>query len=103
MVVPDLSIKLLFSVFHMVITLKGLLEKAYRQGAAKVLKPPTLPRLIRAVCKDYGFKPSDLSIGTRQRGPAEARAVVGLLAVELGSSNLTEVGKRFGRDVVTMS
>ena len=59
--------------------------------------------MIRAVCKDYGFKPSDLSIGTRQRGPAEARAVVGLLAVELDSSNLTEVGKRFGRDVVTMS
>ena len=79
------------------------LERAYRQEAAKALKPPTLTRVIRAVCKDYGFKPSDLSIGTRQRGPAEARAVIGLLAVELGSSNLTEVGKRFGRDVVTMS
>ena len=29
--------------------------------------------------------------------------MIGLLAVELGSSNLTEVGNRFGRDVVTMS
>ncbi len=81
----------------------NFLEKVYRQVAAKAFKPPTLTQVIRAVCKDYGFKPSDLSIGTRQRGPAEARAVIGLLAVELGSSNLTEVGRRFGRDVVTLS
>ena len=28
------------------------LEKAYRQVVAKALKPPTLTRVIRAVCKD---------------------------------------------------
>lgn len=79
------------------------LEKTYRQVAAKILKPPTLKQVIHAVCRDYGFKRSDLSAATRQRRPAEARAMIGLLSVELGSGSLTEVGKCFGRDVVTLS
>lgn len=79
------------------------LEMVYRQAAIKVFKAPTLSQLIRVVCVEYGFKPSDLSISTRQRGPAEARAVIGLLAVDLGTASLTKIGKRFSRDVVTLS
>jgi len=81
----------------------SFLERAFRQAAIDAFKPPSLNQLIRVVCDDYGFKTSDLSLGTRQRGPAEARAVIGLLAVELGAGSLTEVGRRFGRDVVTLS
>jgi len=81
----------------------NFLEKAYRQAAIKIFKPSTLNQLIRVICEEYGFKPSDLSRGARQRGPAEARAVIGLLAVEMGTDSLTGVGKRFSRDVVTLS
>ncbi|MEE9354514.1 MAG: helix-turn-helix domain-containing protein [Methylococcaceae bacterium] len=59
--------------------------------------------VLTVVCEEFGFKHSDLSIGTRQRGPAEARTVIGLLAAELGTGSLTEVSKRFSRDVVTLS
>jgi len=45
----------------------------------------------------------DLGTRSQRRTLATVRAIMGLLAVRTGAATLTEVGKWFGRDVVTMS
>lgn len=63
----------------------------------------TLDRLIKAVCEEYQMAESDLACANRTRLASEARCVIGWLAQKSGQITLTEVGKRFGRDVATLS
>ena len=66
-------------------------------------RPPSLKGLIRAVCKEYGLSPDELRRPAQSRLASEARAVVGLLARELGSATFVAVGEAVGRDVSTIS
>ncbi len=66
-------------------------------------RPPTLKRLIGAVCKEYGLSPEELRVPAQSRLASEARAVVGWLASELGSATFVAVGEEMGRDVSTIS
>jgi putative transposase len=63
----------------------------------------TLAAVIGVVCREYDLDEDKLSSPGRQRRVSEARAAVGLLAFELGCATLTEVGRRFNRDVGSMS
>lgn len=63
----------------------------------------TLDKLIKIVGRDYRLTESDLASAGRERQASEARCVIGWLAQKSGQATLTEVGKRFGRDVTTLS
>ncbi len=73
-------------------------EKDKRVGAV-----PKLDRIVRSVCRAYGMKEAELKGPGQRRDKSEVRAVLGWLAMEYGSATLSEVGKRFNRDVGTMS
>jgi len=78
---------------------QGVLDRLdQRIGAA-----PTLEKIVRTVCQVYGLKETELRGSGQRRVPSEVRAVVGWLAMEYGSATLSEVGRRFNRDVTTMS
>jgi hypothetical protein len=66
-------------------------------------KPITLDKLIKMVSQGYRLTESDLAAASRERQASEARCVIGRLAQKSGQVTLTEVGKRFGRDVTTLS
>ncbi len=55
------------------------------------------------MCQAYGLKEAELRAFGQGRVTSEVRAVVGWLEVEFGSATLSEVGRRFNRDVATMS
>ena len=59
--------------------------------------------LKSAVLQEFGCTMVDLGTRHQKQSLATARAVMGLLAAQTGAATLTEVGKWFGRDVVTMS
>ena len=63
----------------------------------------TLDELIQIVCRDYKLTDAELASTGRRRLTSEARSVVGWLAQKSGQVTLTEVGKRLGRDVATLS
>jgi len=58
---------------------------------------------IEIVCRFYELQPCELSKYGRMRKPSEARAVVAWLIRQHGSETLSDVARRFGRDVATMS
>lgn len=58
---------------------------------------------IKIVCQFYGLQPSELSQRGRMRKPSEARAIVAWLVRKYGSETLSDVARKFGRDVATMS
>lgn len=63
----------------------------------------TLDKLIKITCHEYQLTESDLASASRSHRASEARCVIGWLAQKSGQITLTEVGKRFGRDVATLS
>jgi putative transposase len=66
-------------------------------------QPITLDKLIKMVSQSYRLTESDLASVGRERRASEARCVIGWLAQKSGQVTLTEVGRRFGRDVATLS
>ena len=66
-------------------------------------KTVTLDKLIQGVCKKYNLTEKKLASAGRARDASEARSVVGWLAQQHAHLTLTEVAKRFGRDVATLS
>ncbi len=63
----------------------------------------TLEAIIRHVTAAMDIEPETLSTPGRDRGAAQARAMIGYLARHLDIASLTEVAARFGRDVSTLS
>jgi chromosomal replication initiation ATPase DnaA len=58
---------------------------------------------FQLVCKEYGLSPEELRTPAQSRLAAEARAVVGWLASELGNAAFVAVGEAVGRDLSTIS
>jgi len=63
----------------------------------------TLKEIVLKVCREYCIQERELQKVSRNRKASEARSVMGYLCVQTGSATLTEVGKRFKRDVATIS
>jgi putative transposase len=63
----------------------------------------TLDELAERVAGAYGLEPPVLSAHGRQRRPSEARALIAALATEARAATLSEVARRFDRDVATLS
>ena len=66
-------------------------------------KRMTLKGIAVKVCREYGVQERELQKVSQNRKASEARSVIGFLCVQNGSATLTEVGKRFKRDVATIS
>ena len=64
---------------------------------------PTIETLIEVVCREYDVEQADLAAKGRSRMLAEARAMIGWLAIRAGSDSLTNIAKRFGRQSNTLS
>jgi hypothetical protein len=76
-------------------TLAKIKEKPYH--------PPLLNDIIGRVCQEYELIETQLKAKTQDRKASECRAVISWLAIEFKSATLTEVAKRFNREVSTMS
>jgi len=63
----------------------------------------SLNRLVARVGEEYNIDEDRLAGVSRNRRAAEARAAVGYLSMHTRCATLTEVAKRFGRDVTTLS
>jgi len=63
----------------------------------------SLDECIHIVCKRYELTEADLAMKDQRRKPSEARAVIGWVARQNSSMTLSEVARRFGRDVATLS
>jgi len=69
-----------------------------------VMRPVVkLEELVERVAGAYGIDPLALSARGRQRQPAEARAIIAAFATDARAATLTEVARRFDRDVATLS
>ncbi|HYW04732.1 MAG TPA: helix-turn-helix domain-containing protein [Gammaproteobacteria bacterium] len=78
-------------------------RRIQRQQKRRAGSVPTLDRIVRYVCEAYALTEAELKSPRRLRRPAQARAVIGLIATETGAATLTDVASRFGRDIATLS
>lgn len=60
-------------------------------------------RIIKYVCGQTGATEGELSSGSRQRRLSEVRGIIGWLATRLEATSLSDVSRRFHRDLATMS
>ncbi len=66
-------------------------------------RQPELETIVEHVCIRYGTREEELASPSRVRRLAKARGVVGWLAMRTGAASLTEIARRFHRDVATLS
>jgi len=71
------------------------------QGEEKV--SISLDGCIHVVLECYELSEADLPMKSQRRKPSEARAVIGWMGRESASFTLSEVARRFGRDIATLS
>lgn len=71
--------------------------------AKPVAKPVTLNQLVKRVCKEEGIKEVELTTESRARVQSQIRQTITYLAMELEVASLTDMAKRFNRDLTTMS
>jgi REP element-mobilizing transposase RayT len=70
---------------------------------ASTSKKPSIHEIESAVCLAFSLSSDKLrKIGTLHK-PAQARALIGLVATQLETATLTETSKYFQRDVATLS
>jgi len=81
----------------------SFIERVMSEEAPGLTQAPSLDMIVSLVCEDYKLDEKTLRRRGQQRLVSEARATISWLAVECRSATLTEVGKRFDRDVGTMS
>ncbi len=79
------------------------IEKVLHRNPGSIPRQMPLNQLVARVGEKYGLASEQLAGVSRNRMAAEARAVVGYLAMQMRSATLTEVARRFGRDVTTLS
>jgi len=77
----------------------GVLERVETKSG----RPPSLGVIVAEVCRDGGLSERSLRASGKESRAAQARWIVGLLAMEHKSASLTEVARYFGRDVTTIS
>lgn len=63
----------------------------------------TVDNVISAVCCRYGLKPDMLALPGKNRALSHARGMAAWIVQDLTSCSLTELGRRTGRDISTLS
>lgn len=81
----------------------SFMERAMSEEAPSLARVPSLDMIVTSICEAYKLDETTLRTRGQQRLVSEARATISWLAVELRTATLTEVGRRFDRDVGTMS
>ena len=66
-------------------------------------RPPALNRIVGYVCQRIEIKEKELAVPGKGREAARARALIGWLAMRTGAAPLTEVARRFNRNLSTLS
>lgn len=79
------------------------IERVLGPDVTERCPPPSLSTIVQAVCQTYGLSPDELTAPGTRRLPAQARALVALIATQTGAASLTAVAQHFGRDVATLS
>lgn len=82
-------------------------DKKFMKKALKPVKPAskpvTLNQLVKRICKEEDVKESELTNSSRARAESRVRQTITYLAMELNVGSLTDLAKRFNRDLTTMS
>jgi len=81
-------------------------DEGFLARVAEVLptsRPPALSMIIDRVCGRHETSEVELGSPSRVRHLARARGVIGWLAMQTGAATLTEIARRFHRDVSTLS
>jgi len=63
----------------------------------------TLERIVEYVCKDFEISEHELALKSKQRKTSDARTLTGWLALSTGIATLSDVARRFKRDVSGLS
>ena len=71
--------------------------------AKVVTRPVTLNQLAKRVCRIEGVKEAELVTDSRARVQSRVRQTITYLAMELDVASLTDMARRFNRDLTTMS
>ena len=69
----------------------------------RLRRKASLDRIMQEVCRQYHFEEKDFFVRGKDRELSEARWMAGWLVKELGVGTLSELGRRTGRDVTTLS
>ena len=69
----------------------------------KVGRPASLHAIVVEVCQELGLTEEKLRVAGKSSQAAQARWMIGLLAMDHNSATLTEVARYFGRDVTSIS
>ena len=77
-------------------------KKALRPAKTSV-SPVSLNQLVKRVCREEGVKEAELATQSRARDASRIRQTITYLATELDVASLTDMSKRFNRDLTTMS
>ena len=70
---------------------------------ARAAKAPSLERIVAQVCRSVSMSEAALKAPGKARPAAQARALVGWLAIKTKAATLTRVADRFDRDLSTLS
>ncbi len=79
------------------------IEKVLHRKTDSLPRRMPLNQLVVRVSRQYGLREEQLAGVSRGRMAARARSTIGYLSMQMRSASLTEVARRFGRDVTTMS
>ncbi len=69
----------------------------------KIGRQPTLGTIVAEVCREAGLSEEKLRVPGKNSQAAQARWMVGLLAMDHNRVTLTDVARYFGRDVTSIS
>ena len=81
----------------------NFVSRVLERAEIKIGRPPSLGAIVAEVCREVGVSEGKLRVPGRGSQAAQARWMVGLLAMDHNSASLTEVARYFGRDVSSIS
>ena len=81
----------------------NFVSRVLGRAEIKIGQPPSLGSIIAEVCREVGVSEGRLRVPGRDSQAAQARWMVGFLAMDHNSASLTEVARYFRRDVSSIS
>jgi REP element-mobilizing transposase RayT len=78
-------------------------ERVLAQDEGLPLRKPGLDEILAAVKAHYGLDEDELAAAGQRRTTTEARGMAAWLIHEVSNATLTELARRFNRDLTTMS
>ncbi len=81
----------------------NFVSRVLERAEIKIGRPPSLGTIVEEICRAVGVSEGKLRVPGKGSQAAQARWMVGLLAMDYKSASLTEVARYFRRDVTTIS